>query len=59
MRHHWTILVHTGQYWVMLDNIKQCLTIPGNTCQYLGISEYQKVSKLEEDRALKYLFERY
>ena len=42
MGRHWTILVYTGQYRVMLVNIRQYLTILGSTWQYSAIFEYSK-----------------
>ena len=47
MGRHWTLLVYTGQYWVMQDNIRQCQTILGTTRQYSAIFEYSKNIKTQ------------
>ena len=60
------VLVYTIKYWVMVDNIRQCLTISGNPWQYQelldNIWKYLniiKIWKLKEDRALKLPLQRY
>ena len=49
----------TGQYWSILDNISQCLTILGYIWQYCTISECSLQYHISDKSELKYSLEQY
>ena len=58
----WVLVVAqatTGQYWWILDNITQCLTILGNIWQYWSISERSLHHHNSDKSDLKKSLERY